>query len=141
MGNSNGNVNFLPEPSEQYHFAHDPRRCQGECCRLDVFYLLDNEERIKMLDSTRNVLIDLREGIKLGKYKNSNHLKTIVTMRIMPRRYYGLLKQQQQMKQLQKQREEMTDEKIDEKFMCLIKRLDRLDQNHLILKLITERNK
>ena len=60
MGNSYSNINFMPEPSGKHHFAHDPRRCQGECCQLDVCYILDNEERIKMLDCTRNVLIDLR---------------------------------------------------------------------------------
>ena len=125
MGNSNIK---LDEPSDKHHFTHDPRHCQGECCRLDVCYILDNEERIEMMDCTRNVLIDLRKGIQLGKYKNSNDLKIIAAMRLTSNCYYGLLKRQQQMKQLQIQREEMTDEKIDAKFMNLIKRLDSLNQ-------------
>ena len=47
MGNSNIK---LPEPSD------NPRHFKGDCCRLDVCYILDNEERIKMMDCTRNVL-------------------------------------------------------------------------------------
>ena len=90
--------------------------------------------------SIRNVLIDLSEGIKKEKYKNDNDLRINVAMRIMPRHYYDLLKQQQQMKQLQKQKKEMTDEKRDEKFMSLIKRLDGLDQKPSNIKIINKRN-
>ena len=137
MGNSNIK---LDEPSDKHQFAHDPRHCQGECCRLDVCYILDNEERIKMMDCTRNVLIDLRKGIKLGKYTNSNDLRIIAAMRLTPDYYYELLKQQQQMKQLQIQRKEMTDEKIDMKFMNLIERLDGLNEKSYNIKIFNKIN-
>ena len=75
----------------------------------------------------------------MRKYKNDNDLRINAAMRIMRRRYYGLLKQQQ-MKQLQKQREEMTDEKIDSKIMNLITHLDDLYQKSSHIKIFNTMN-
>ena len=48
----------------------------------------------------------------MGQYKHSNDLRNNVVFRCTINRYYDLLKQQQQLKELQIQRNEMTDEKI-----------------------------
>ena len=116
----------IPEPSSEFQFVHDPRECQGECCRLDVCFILDNEGRFEMLDSTRNVLMDIREGIQMGRYKHSTDLRNHLVFRCTPNNYYDLLKQQQQIQQLQKLRNEMSDEKIGDKFMILNTRLENL---------------
>ena len=62
----------------------------------------------------------LRKVIQLGQYEHGIDLRSIAGTRCTPNRYYDLVKQQQQWKQLQIQRNEIsqiTEEKIDAKFM------------------------
>ena len=76
----------------------------------------------------------------MEKYKNSDDLRDIAVLRGTANRYYYLLRQQQQLKQLQIQRYKMLDEKMGAELTILTTRLNNFNKKPLDIKTFNVNN-